>query len=90
MEFLDALLFLVILLVIIWSVKADFFLVIFGFAILFFFLIQLFFMNPVDILIAIGSFIILNPLGFVLLFIPLVISFSKYGLKKLYHRINSK
>jgi hypothetical protein len=50
----------------------------------------LFFMNPVDILIAIGSFIILNPLGFVLLFIPLVISFSKYILKKLYHRINSK
>jgi len=84
MKFLDSLLFLVVLLVLLWSIKADLFFLIFGTALLVFFLIQLFFMNPIDILISIGSFILLNPTGFIFLFIPLIISSIKYLIRKIY------
>ena len=82
MQFLDSLLFLLILLVLLWSIKADLFFVVFGFAILLFFLIQLFFMQPLDILLSIVNFMFLNPAGFILLFIPLIISLIKYVIKK--------
>ena len=86
MQFLDSLLFLLILLVLLWSIKADLFFVVFGFAILLFFLIQLFFMQPLDILLSIVNFMFLNPAGFILLFIPLIISLIKYVIKKKFSR----
>lgn len=89
MEFLDSLFFLVILLLIIWSIKADLFFVIFGFAVFMFILFQLFFMNSLDIIISISNFILFNPFGFFLLFIPLIISIIKYFLEKLYHKVKS-
>lgn len=90
MEFLDSLLFLIILLVIIWSIKSDLFFVVFGFAVFIFILFQLFFTNPFEIIVSISSFILLNPFGFFLLFIPLIISTTKYLLEKLYHRNDIK
>jgi len=89
MQFLDSLLFLIILLVIIWSIKADLFFVIFGFAIVIFILFQFFFMDPFNILISISNFILFNPFGLFLLFIPLIVSIFKYIFEKLFHKIRS-
>jgi hypothetical protein len=90
MQFLDSLLFLLILLVLLWSIKADLFFVVFGFAILLFFLIELFFMQPLEILLSIINFMFLNPTGFILLFIPFIIAFIKHVVKKNLSRNKSK
>lgn len=82
MKFLDAVLFLMILLVLLWSIKADFFFMFFGTAILLYFIIQLFFMNPFEILLSLLNFMFLNPLGFLLLFIPLIINIIYHYRKK--------
>jgi hypothetical protein len=86
MEFLDSLLYLTILLVLLWSVKADLFFVVFGFAVLIFFLFQLFFIDPLEIIFSIVSFILLNPAGFLLFFIPSIISILKYIIKKIHQK----
>lgn len=82
MKFLDAVFFLMILLVLLWSIKADFFFMFFGMAILLYFIIQLFFMNPFEILLSLLNFMFLNPLGFLLLFIPLLINIIYHYHKK--------
>lgn len=90
MEFLDSLFFLIILLVLLWSVKADLFFVVFGFAVLIYFLFQLFFIDPLEILFSIASFLLLNPAGFILLFIPSIISILKYITTKIYQKKRAK
>jgi len=81
MDFFNALIFLLILLILLVSIKADFFFMIFGLVILIFFVISLFFMSPFEIIISVMSFIILNPAGILLLFVPLIIGFLNKFLK---------
>ncbi len=82
MKFLDAIVFLIILLVLLASIKADLFFLLFGTAVFLFFIIQFFFQNPFEIIVKLIEFILLNPLGFILLFIPLIISIIDYSIKK--------
>jgi len=74
MKFLDAVFFLMILLVLLSSIKVDLFFLLFGTAVLLFFIVQLFFQEPLEIILDLIDFIFLNPLGFILLFVPLIIS----------------
>lgn len=90
MKFLDAVLFLIFLLVLLWSIKSDLFFMLFGTAVLLYFIIQLFFMDPLEILLSLVEFIFLNPLGFIILFIPLVISIIDYIRKKIKSKKNKK
>ncbi len=82
MDFFNALIFLLILLILLVSIKADFFFLIFGLVLLIFFVISLFFMSPLEIISSVISFIVLNPIGLVLLFVPLIISLLSKFLKK--------
>jgi hypothetical protein len=63
-------------------IKADLFFMIFGTVVLFFFLFQLFFMDPIEILFSIGVFFMQNPFGVLILFIPLIIYGIHQGVRK--------
>ena len=83
MDFFNSLIFLLILLMLLVSIKADFFFIIFGLVIFFYVIISLFLMDPYEILFSVVSFIFLNPIGFTIIFIPLIINYihkfsSKY------------
>ena len=71
LEIATLLIFFIIL--ILWEIKADFVLLIFGFAAYFFLLFYIGSSDPLGILASILDFLILNPLGILLLIIPLVI-----------------
>ncbi|MFX1316403.1 MAG: hypothetical protein ACFE9T_11105 [Promethearchaeota archaeon] len=83
MEFIDSLLFLFVLLLFLWAIKADFFFIIFGIATFLYFIIILFYSNPVEIMLAVIYFIFMNPLGLILVFIPLILYSINVGIKKL-------
>lgn len=82
MDFFNSLIFLLILLMILVSIKADFFFIIFGLVILFYVIIKLFLMDPYEILFSVVSFIFLNPIGFTIIFIPLIINYIHKFLSK--------
>ncbi|MBA7531261.1 hypothetical protein ES705_23472 [subsurface metagenome] len=82
MDFFNSLIFLLILLMILVSIKADFFFIIFGLVILFYVIIKLFLMDPYEILSSVVSFIFLNPIGFTIIFIPLIINYIHKFLSK--------
>lgn len=82
MEFLDSLLFILILLILLWTIKADFFFIIFGIASFLYFLIVLFSYNPLEIILSIFNFIFSNPLGLVIFFIPIIIYSIAKNIKK--------
>jgi hypothetical protein len=71
MEFYDSILFVFFILILLWVIKADFFFLIFGIAAFLYFLILLFAENPLIIIVSTLQFIISNPLGIILIFIPL-------------------
>lgn len=82
MDFINSLLFLLLLLLLIWTIKADFFFMVLGTVILLYFLFQLFFMDPLEIIFSIRDYFLINPSGVLILFIPLIISGVSHLLKK--------
>ena len=82
MDFFNSLIFLLILLMLLVSIKADFFFIIFGLVIFFYVIISLFLVSPSEIFFSVVSFIFLNPIGFTIIFIPLVINYVHKFLNK--------
>ena len=82
MDFFNSLIFLIILLLLLVSIKADFFFIIFGLVIFCYVIISLFLMDPYEIFFSIVSFIFLNPIGFTIIFIPLIINYVYKFLSK--------
>ncbi|KKM79972.1 hypothetical protein LCGC14_1344560 [marine sediment metagenome] len=74
MNSLDSFLFLLLVLNFLWLIKADIFFIVFGIVVLLYIITQSFFLDPLEIIFTIGQFILANPLGFLILFIPLIIS----------------
>lgn len=71
LEIATLLIFFIIL--ILWEIKADFVLLIFGFAAYLFLLFYIGSSDPIGIFASLVDFLILNPLGILLLIIPSVI-----------------
>lgn len=82
MDFFNSLIFLLILLLLLVSIKADFFFILFGLVIFCYVIISLFLMDPYEILFSVVSFIFLNPIGFTIIFIPLVVNYIHKFLSK--------
>jgi hypothetical protein len=74
--------FLLLLVAFLWVIKADIFFMVFGTVVLMYFLIMLFFMDPLEVLLSTFEFILLNPLGILILIIPLVIYLIFHWSKK--------
>lgn len=89
MLFFDLIFFLILLLALIWAIKADLLFMILGITIIVFLIFQLFLINPVDVLTSLLLFIISNPLGLLIVLIPLIVASINYIIKKLrFDRIN--
>ncbi len=82
MEFLDSILFVFFILILLWLIKADFLFIILGIAAFLYFLLILFSENPLGITLSILNFLFLNPLGLLIIFIPLIIYLLREGVKK--------
>jgi hypothetical protein len=76
MNLLNSMLFLLLLLGFFWIIKADLFFMVFGTVVMLYFIIQSLFVDPLSVIFAIGQFILTNPFGLLILFIPLLL----YGL----------
>lgn len=72
-----------LLLAFLWTIKADIFFMIFGTVILLYFLFQLFFVDPLEIVFSVGEFFLINPFSVLILFIPLIIHGIHQGIRKL-------
>ena len=83
MELDLAVLFIFFIILILWEIKADFVLLIFGFAAYLFVLFFIGSSDPLGSMVSIVEFLILNPLGILLLIIPLgIFSVYKYCKRK--------
>ena len=71
MEFLSSLVFLYVIIFFLWTIKADFFFVIFTAVVFLYLIIGFFTKSPLRLFFEIIKFIIENPLGLVLLILPL-------------------
>ncbi len=79
MELEIAVLFILFIILILWEIKADFVLLIFGFAAYLFLLFYVGTSDPLGTFISILKFLIFNPLGLLILIIPSgIISVYKY------------
>ncbi|MFX1374582.1 MAG: hypothetical protein ACFFA0_02110 [Promethearchaeota archaeon] len=84
MEVEIAILFILFIILILWEIKADFVLLIFGFAAYLFLLFYIATSDPLEIMISILDFFIFNPLGLLLLIIPVgIFGIYKYFKKKI-------
>ena len=83
MELNIAILFIISLILILWEIKADFVLLIFGFAAYLFLLFYIGTSDPLASIVSVVNFLIFNPLGLLLLLIPLgILGVYKYSKKK--------
>ena len=83
MELELAVLFIFFIILILWEIKADFVLLIFGFAAYLFLLFFIGSSDPLGSIVSIVEFLILNPLGILLLIIPLgIFGVYKYCKRK--------
>lgn len=83
MELDLAVLFIFFIILILWEIKADFVLLIFGFAAYLFILFFIGSSDPLGSIVSIVEFLILNPLGILLLIIPLgIFGVYKYCKRK--------
>lgn len=83
MELDLAVLFIFFIILILWEIKADFVLLIFGFAAYLFLLFFIGSSDPLGSIVSIVEFLILNPLGILLLIIPLgIFGVYKYCKRK--------
>lgn len=85
MEIEIAVLFIFFIILILWEIKADFVLLIFGFAAYLFLIFYISSSDPLESIISIVNFLILNPLGLIFLIIPL----GLFGLYK-YLKLKNK
>ncbi|MBA7527204.1 hypothetical protein ES705_19379 [subsurface metagenome] len=83
MEYLEAFFFLMLLLVYVSTLKANTFFIVFGTTIFLFLIMQLLYLDPIEILSGFLNSIFNNPLGFFLLLVPLIIDGLYRGLKKI-------
>ena len=85
MNFTESILFLLIIVLFSSALKSNTFFIVLGAAIYLFFILQLASFNPIEILEAIANHIVFNPLGLLILFIPLILNaffdFLKSSLK---------
>ncbi|MFX1588786.1 MAG: hypothetical protein ACFFC1_11565 [Promethearchaeota archaeon] len=86
MELEIAVLFIVFIILILWEIKADFVLLIFGFAAYLFLLFYIGISDPIESIVSMIEFLIFNPLGLILLIIPVGI----YSIKKYYKKKREK
>ena len=83
MELEIAVLFIIFIILILWEIKADFVLLIFGFAAYLFLLFYIGVSNPIESILSIIDFLIFNPLGLILIIIPAgIYSVKKFNKKK--------
>ncbi len=83
MELEIAVLFIFFIILILWEIKADFVLLIFGFAAYLFLLFYIGSSDPLGSIISIIDFLIFNPLGLLLLIVPLgLFGVYKYSKRK--------
>ncbi|MFX0001277.1 MAG: hypothetical protein ACFE88_14280 [Candidatus Hermodarchaeota archaeon] len=84
MEVEIAVLFIFFIILILWEIKADFVLLIFGFAAYLFLIFYIGSSDPVGSVVSILAFFVLNPLRLLLLIVPLGIfgAFKYYKKKK--------
>lgn len=83
MELDLAVLFIFFIILILWEIKADFVLLIFGFAAYLFVLFFIGSSDPLGSIVSIVEFLIFNPLGILLLIIPLgIFGVYKYCKRK--------
>ena len=83
MELDLAVLFIFFIILILWEIKADFVLLIFGFAAYLFVLFFIGSSDPLGSIVSIVEFLIFNPLGLLVLIIPLgIFSVYKYCKRK--------
>ena len=83
MELEIAVLFILFIILILWEIKADFVLVIFGFAAYLFLIFYIGLSDPLSSIISVIDFLIFNPLGWLLLIIPSgIFGVYKYCKKK--------
>ncbi len=83
MELLESFFFLFIILIFLTTVKSNTFLIIFGASIYLFFLLQLFAFDFIGILINFLNYVLTNPMGLLILPIPLIIDVIHRYLKKI-------
>ena len=82
MELEIAVLFIFFIILILWEIKADFVLLIFGFAAYLFLLFYIGSSDPLGSIVSIVDFLIFNPFGILFLIIPIgLISVYKYRKK---------
>ncbi len=86
MNFAESILFLLMIVLFLSSLKSNTFFIVFGAAIYLFFILQLASFDPIEILEKIAKYIVFNPLGILILFIPLMLNaffnYLKSSLKK--------
>lgn len=78
----ESIFFILFILILLWFIKADFFFIILGIAAFLFFLIIYFSKSPLEIILSILNFLFLNPLGLLLIFIPLILYLVREQIKK--------
>lgn len=83
MELDLAVLFIFFIILILWEIKADFVLLIFGFAAYLFLLFFIGSSDPLGSIVSIVEFLIFNPLGILILIVPLgIFGVYKYSKRK--------
>ncbi len=73
MDFVQSVIFLFLIVLFLSMLKSNIFLLVFGAVIFIYFILQLFSFDPIEILTITMNNILINPLGLVLLIIPLTI-----------------
>ena len=81
-----SILFLVFLLILLWNVKSDFFFILFSIAVFLYIIIRLLIKNPLKIIDETILFIISNPLGLIILILPL----GLYALYSYFKKLSKK
>jgi len=75
--------FLFVLLILLWTIKADIFFLLFVVVVFIYFILKMLAQDPIEILLSLGDFLLMNPLGFLLILAPLVIYYLNNFLKKI-------
>lgn len=83
MNFLNSLFFLIVLLFLVWNIKAELFYMIFGIFVFLYIISLLFLVDPLEIIIRTLLFMCFNPLGIITLFIPIIIYGIHQSIKKI-------
>lgn len=73
MEFADSLIFLLLIILFVSSLKSNSFLIVFGSAVFLYFILNLFSFSPIEILTLVIRHILFNPIGFFILCFPLML-----------------